>query len=55
MEREERIKVFTDLLGGICPDGFIERLKAEGYFEAPAGMKHHGAHEGGGSLITLSK
>lgn len=47
MEREERIKVFTDLLGGICPDGFIERLKAEGYFEAPAGMKHHGAHEGG--------
>lgn len=47
MEREERIKVFTDLLGGICPDGFIERLKAEGYFEAPAGMKHHGAYEGG--------
>ena len=25
----------------------IERLKAEGYFEAPAGMKHHGAYEGG--------
>lgn len=47
MEREERIKVFTDLLGDICPDGFIERLEAEGYFEAPAGMKHHGAYEGG--------
>lgn len=47
MKREERVKVFTDLLGGICPDRFIERLEAEGYFEAPAGMKHHGAYVGG--------
>lgn len=47
MERQERIKVFTDLLGDICPEGFIERLEAEGYFDAPAGMKHHGAYEGG--------
>lgn len=49
MERnkEERIKIFTDLMEDICPDGFIERLEAEGYFEAPAGMKYHGAYEGG--------
>ena len=49
MERnkQERIKIFTDILGEICPDGFIERLDKEGYFEAPAGKKHHGAFEGG--------
>ena len=49
MERnkQERIKIFTDILGDICPDGFIERLDKEGYFEAPAGKKHHGAFEGG--------
>lgn len=49
MERnkQERINIFTDILGEICPDGFIERLDKEGYFEAPAGKKHHGAYEGG--------
>lgn len=49
MERnkQERIKIFADILGEICPDGFIERLDKEGYFEAPAGKKHHGAFEGG--------
>lgn len=49
MERnkEERIKIFTDLMRDICPEGFIERLDKEGYFEAPAGAKHHGAYEGG--------
>lgn len=49
MERnkQERINIFTDILGEICPDGFIERLDKEGYFEAPAGKKHHGACEGG--------
>lgn len=49
MERskEKRIKMFADLMRGVCTDEFIERLDKEGYFEAPAGMKHHGAYEGG--------
>ena len=45
--REERIKIFTDLMGAICQADFIEKLNSEGYFDAPAGMKHHGAYEGG--------
>lgn len=44
---EERIKIFRELMGSVCTDEFIERLEKEGYFIAPAGMKHHGAYEGG--------
>lgn len=41
------IERFTSLMEGICTQEFVRRLDAEGYFEAPAGMKHHGAREGG--------
>ena len=44
--KEERIELFKGLIGGVCKEEFVERLDAEGYFDAPAGMKHHGTHEG---------
>lgn len=46
MNREERIRIFRENMQPICSDEFVDRLRIEGYFDAPAGMKHHGAYEG---------
>lgn len=44
--KEERKELFRSLIGGICTEEFVDRLDKEGYFEAPAGKKHHGTYEG---------
>lgn len=45
--REQRIEFFVEVMEGICSSCFTDNLIEAGYFDAPAGIKHHGAYEGG--------
>lgn len=47
---EDRIRAFRDCMEPtlhLLPEDIIERLKRQGFFNAPASAAHHGFHEGG--------
>lgn len=47
---EDRVLVFHDCMAPalhLLPQDITERLKADGFFSAPASTKYHGAYEGG--------
>lgn len=47
---ETRIRAFRDCMEPalhLLPEDIIERLKQQGFFNAPASAAHHGSHEGG--------
>lgn len=46
MSKAERIEAFQDIMEGICSKCFIDNLISSGFFDAPAGMKHHGTYAG---------
>lgn len=47
MERKERIHIFKTNYGSIVPEGMTDWLIGNGYFDAPASSKFHGAYNGG--------
>ena len=64
MKYEIRKKTVEDVLAGIADQEFFKWLETSGFYEKPAGEKHHGAYEGGlvdhsiqvaSELITLTK
>lgn len=47
---ENRIRDFRDCMEPalhLLPEDILERLKQQGFFNAPASTKYHGAYEGG--------
>lgn len=47
---ENRIRAFRDCMEPalhLLPEDIIERLRRQGFFNAPASTKYHGAYEGG--------
>lgn len=47
MKLEERIINFETMMGKFLPTEFMEWLKENNFFTAPASMNHHGNYEGG--------
>lgn len=47
MNKEERIKLFDDMMGEFVPDEFRAWLIENGFFDHPASKDHHGVYEGG--------
>lgn len=47
---EDRVRDFCDCMEPalhLLPEDIVERLKRQGFFNAPASAVHHGSHEGG--------
>lgn len=47
---ENRIRDFRDCMEPalhLLPEDILERLKQQGFFNAPASTKYHGSYEGG--------
>ena len=47
MNHEDKVQVVQEMIGGLCKPEFLQALEEAGYYEAPAGVYHHGAYVGG--------